>query len=136
MSRSGYDFDAGDTDPLEIGRWRAQVASAIRGKRGQAFLRELIAALDAMASKRLIVNDLVRDGEFCALGAVGMRRRLDMASLDPDDFFKLSEVFGIAHQLVRELEWINDETGAGSPEERWTRVRRWAAEQIKETSNG
>lgn len=55
MSRSGYTDD--DDDPLATGRWRAQVRSAIRGKRGQAFLRELIAALDAMPEKALITEN-------------------------------------------------------------------------------
>lgn len=43
-------------------RWRGAVASAIRGKRGQAFLREMLAALDAMPEKRLIAGSLVFDG--------------------------------------------------------------------------
>ena len=41
MSRSGYCDDYGDDDPLALGRYRAQVNSAIRGKRGQALLRRL-----------------------------------------------------------------------------------------------
>lgn len=44
MSRHGYSDDCHD-DILSFGQWRGQVASAIRGKRGQAFLKELIAAL-------------------------------------------------------------------------------------------
>lgn len=61
MSRSGlYEYD-GD-DPLTYGRWRAQVKSAINGKRGQAFLTDLLAALDALPEKRLIAGDLVFDG--------------------------------------------------------------------------
>ena len=44
MSRSGY---SDDYEPSNIAMWRGQVASAMRGKRGQAFLRELIEALDA-----------------------------------------------------------------------------------------
>jgi hypothetical protein len=45
MSRSGYSDDHSEWDLI---RWRGAVASAIRGKRGQAFLRELLVALDAM----------------------------------------------------------------------------------------
>lgn len=48
MSRSGYSDDC--DDPLQEGRWRAAVNSAIRGKRGQAFLREALAALVAVMS--------------------------------------------------------------------------------------
>jgi hypothetical protein len=56
MSRSGYSDDCEDV--LAWGRWRGRVASAIRGKRGQAFLKELLAALDALPEKRLVANDL------------------------------------------------------------------------------
>ena len=68
MSRSGYidDFD----DQWSLICWRGAVKSAIRGKRGQSFLRELRDALDAMPIKKLISDDLVRDGEVCAIGAV------------------------------------------------------------------
>ena len=38
MSRSGY---SDDLDNWDLIRWRGQVSSAIRGKRGQGFLREL-----------------------------------------------------------------------------------------------
>lgn len=56
MSRSGYTEDC---DGWDLIRWRGAVASAIRGKRGQAFLREALAALDAMPEKQLISHDLV-----------------------------------------------------------------------------
>jgi len=61
MSRSGYTED--NDDQWALIRWRGAVKSAMRGKRGQAFLRELLAALDAMSVKRLIANDLVFDGD-------------------------------------------------------------------------
>ena len=46
MSRSGYSDDIDDNWAHIM--WRGRVASSIRGKRGQAMLRELLAALDAM----------------------------------------------------------------------------------------
>lgn len=58
MSRSGYSDDY-DGDNWDLIRWRGAVTSAIRGKRGQAFLREALAALDAMPEKQLIAGDLV-----------------------------------------------------------------------------
>src|SRR5262245_16738600 len=36
-------------------RWRGAVHAAIFGKRGQAFLTELLAALDALPEKKLLV---------------------------------------------------------------------------------
>lgn len=137
MSRSGYsdDYDY-DGDILSLGRWRAQVASAIRGKRGQAFLREMVEALDAMPVKRLIVAELQQaDGEVCAIGSVGVKRGLDMSGIDPDDPPSVAAAFGIAHQLVAEIEYENDEAvwSKETPEQRWQRMRDWAARQIKQT---
>jgi hypothetical protein len=130
MSRSGYTDDC-DDDVLALGRWRAQVASAIRGKRGQAFLRELLDALDAMPVKRLIADDLIKDGEVCALGSVGVKRGIDMTPLDPHDPQTLSGVFGIAHQLVSEIEYENDECCTrDTPERRWQRMHDWVSYQI------
>jgi hypothetical protein len=60
MSRSGYCEDM-DDQWAHI-RWRGAVTSAIRGRRGQAFLREMLAALDAMPEKRLVAGALVFEG--------------------------------------------------------------------------
>ncbi len=132
MSRSGYSDDYGDDDPLALGRWRAQVASSIRGKRGQAFLRELIEALDAMPDKRLIAHELRKDGEVCALGCVGEKRGVDLESLDPEDHYKLAQVFNIARPLVQEIEYLNDECywRDNTPEKRWATMRAWAVQQL------
>jgi hypothetical protein len=108
MSRSGYIKDDGD-DPLALGRWRGRVASALRGKRGQAFLRDLAASLDAMPERRLIANELEADGEFCALGVLGAARGIDMAKLDPDDEYQIAEAFGIAPCMAQEIVFENDE---------------------------
>ncbi len=50
MSRSGY---VDDIDNLALINWRGAVKSAIQGKRGQAFLRALVDALDAMPETSL-----------------------------------------------------------------------------------
>lgn len=79
MSRSGYnDYSIDNWDLI---RWRGQVASAIKGKRGQAFLRELIEAL-------------------------------------------------VAHQLVREIEYMNDEHWHYDPAACWRCMRNWAKDLI------
>lgn len=132
MSRSGYSDDCDDN--WELIKWRGQVASATRGKRGQAFLRELIAALDAMPEKRLIAHDLRRNGEVCALGSVGVRRGIDLDALDPEEYGAIAAAFGIAHQLVQEIEWENDEGGYDdTPEQRWQRMRDWACRHLRAT---
>lgn len=132
MSRSGY-YDDGDDQWAHI-RWRGMVASATRGKRGQTLLRDMLSALDAMPEKKLIANDLVAtDGCVCALGALGKARGIDMADVDPEDSERVASVFDIADPLAREIVYINDEYGPHkeTPEDRFQRVRRWVAKQIK-----
>lgn len=128
MSRSGY---TDDLDTWAVIKWRGQVASAIKGKRGQAFLAELVEALDALPEKRLIVGALQSGGEVCAIGSVGAKRGIDMSVLDVHDPETLSGTFGIAHQLVQEIEYINDEEcWNDTPEERWREIRAWAVKNL------
>lgn len=133
MSRSGYsdDYDNG----WQLIMWRGAVKSAIRGKRGQAFLREMLSALDALPEPRLISDALVEDGEVCAIGSVGVRRGVDMGLLDPDEPDAIAKAFGIAGALVQEIEYINDDDvysyqSGVTPEQRFIRVRAWVAKQI------
>lgn len=129
MSRSGYSEDCDDT--WEFIRWRGAVASSIRGKRGQAFLREMLAALDALPEKKLIANELETGGDVCALGAVGIARKLDMSALDPEDTHTVADAFGIAHPLAAEIVYENDEAFyRDTPEERFARMRAWVATRI------
>jgi hypothetical protein len=129
MSRSGYSDDDYDWGTI---MWRGAVASAIRGKRGQAFLLELLASLDALLEKRLIANELEKDGEVCAIGALGKRRGVDMAAIDPDDREQVARVFGIAPALASEVVYMNDEAFCnGSPERRFEIMRAWVLENIQ-----
>jgi hypothetical protein len=132
MSRHGYCDDC--DDDLAFGRWRGRVASAIRGKRGQAFLRELRDALESMPEKVLISEQLVTaDGECCAIGAVALARGCDVSDLDPEEADRVAERFGIAEVLVREIVyWNDDDYGDVTPEARWQRMRKWVENQIKQ----
>lgn len=133
MSRAGYCEDEGD-DPLALHRWRRAVDMALNGKRGQAFLRELLEALDVMPEKRLIADALRKgEGEYCALGVIGAKRGINLDAIDPDDAENIHVPFGIANAMAREIEWVNDEAGphVQTPEQRWSRVRAWVARQIK-----
>lgn len=131
MSRAGYNDDI---DQWDLIRWRGQVASAIRGKRGQAMLRDLLAALDAMPVKALITEELEQDGDVCALGALGRARGIDMTELDPGEPVDVAAAFNIAEQLAREIVYENDEGGwKETAEERWTRMRKWVAGKIRST---
>lgn len=138
MSRSGY------SDECEnLWLYRKAVENAIRGKRGQDFLRELLAAMDAMPVKRLIADELVdAEGSFCTLGVIGAARGVDLKALDYTDPDALGEAFGIARSMAAEIEFENDDYfsfhnyAAGryeseTPEQRWERMRHWVASNIK-----
>jgi hypothetical protein len=129
VSRSGY---VDDDDQLAIGRWRGAVRSAMRGKRGQSFLRQMLEALNAMPEKRLITKHLVNsDGDVCGLGAIGKTRGLDMREIDPEDREAVAAKFGIAHAMACEIMHENDEFWQPeSNENRWYRMRLWIESQI------
>jgi hypothetical protein len=135
MSRSGYS-DEGDGTWALI-RWRGAVNSAINGKRGQAFLKEALAALNTLPEKKLISKELEDQGQVCLLGAVGKSRGMQMDGIDPEDHETVANRFRIAHALACELMWLNDE-GAGywceeTPEQRFTRMRRTIQDMIMES---
>lgn len=127
MSRSGY---VDDGEQWDLIKWRGQVASAMRGKRGQAFLLEMWRAMQALPERKLIANDLEADGAVCAIGAVGKARGVDMSRLDPDDYEGVAATFGIPHQLAQEIVYMNDEQFHGRSVEaegpnRWGRAGVW-----------
>jgi hypothetical protein len=152
VSRHGYtDGWDGDEDNLVQGRWAGRLKSATRGKRGQAFFRSLVEALDAMPEKSLTPNSLeTKGGSVCALGALARHRGIDVKALelgepyteDPDegsewqdsDWDKLSNVLNIAPCLAREVMYTNDEAWTEKSDKpgevRWQKVRAWAARQI------
>jgi hypothetical protein len=117
--------------------WRGIIASASRGKRGQAFFRALVEALDAMPEKQLVAGELeTEEGAVCGLGCLGKARGLDLRGVDAENWDKLGELFGIAPQLAQEVMYVNDESTRGNwtPENRWRLVRDWAARQIRVTA--
>lgn len=137
MSRSGYSDDYDDDSSVHL--WQGAVRSALRGKRGQAFLREMATALDAMPCKRLIANDLVdENGECCAIGSVALARGLNVDGIEATDPWEVAETFGVAPAMVQEIAYLNDEwadyarsIGKETPEGRWRRMRAWVDEQLR-----
>ena len=132
MSRSGYVDDM--EDQWALIRWRGAVKSAIRGNRGQSFLKEMADALDALPKKALCANDIVTpDGAVCALGAVAVRRGLPVDDLDPEDSEAVAEAFGISDALAREIVFLNDEAvwSRETEEQRFQRMRAWVADHIR-----
>lgn len=156
MNRSNY----GDGyDTWQTIMWRGAVSSAIRGKRGQTFIKELIEALDAMPDKRLITGQLQKDGCNCALGVVATARNVDTAPIEfPEDQYEIDEwhsqrvadALNIADALAREVMWVNDEfyerndyalvegrwLRVHGPKQdpdvfRWQAVRKWAQQKLR-----
>lgn len=136
MNRHGLCAASDIEDVLVYGRWRGAVASAIRGKYGQAFLRELLAALDAIEAQRLIGGRLENEyGEVCALAAVGRARGLNLQSVDYEDHQAVAKVFGINEKLAQEIMWVNDEyirrNNAPAMAQRYHEVRDWVLGHIR-----
>lgn len=146
MSRSNY-CDDGDFDQWSLIMWRGAVTSALRGKRGQMFLLEMLTALDALPVKRLVANELVDVDHascshwglyeyeaVCAIGAVGKRRGVDMEKLDPENYSNVALTFGVADAMAREIVYVNDEASyyRETPEDRYKCVHAWVRSQIRE----
>jgi hypothetical protein len=139
MSRSGY---SDDCDGWQLIMWRGAVASAIRGKKGQAFLREMAAALDALPGRALIANSFQAGAGVCALGSVCASRGIEAPKLPDNEYWDdydhgarefAKRALGIPNALAAEVMFLNDDGWyEETPEQRWTRMRAWVAKQIKE----
>jgi len=130
MSRSGYSYDC---ENLEL--YRAAVDRAIHGKRGQAFLRELVMVLDEMPEKILISEELINEsGQCCAIGAVCKARSLDVSKIDYWDPDSVARSIGVARSMAAEIEYENDEGSykVETPQDRWARMRKWASDNLVE----
>lgn len=132
MSRSGYSDDG--CDYLEL--YRNTVERSIKGKRGQLFLRELAKALDKMPEKKLIKSELITEsGDVCAIGAVCMARGLDVSKVDAHEPDDVGALVGISRSMAAEIAFENDDefnfNRDESPEQRWLRMRKWVAENLK-----
>jgi hypothetical protein len=147
MSRSGYSDDCDWDDQWGMIRWRGAVASAMNGKRGQEFLKELLAALDAMPERRLLAVTINSSEGCCTLGCVTKARGIDTSDLDQldpyDDYgdsaSALAKRLGIASAMSKEIVFMNDEgdwQGNETPEQRWQRMRDWVASKIASGAPG
>ena len=123
MNRSGY----GACDEDEADEWLRDVANAIASPKGQAFLRELAAAMDAMPEKVLIANELVdKEGDCCTIGAACKARGIDATHMDSA---AVAEWLGAPLLLVAEIIDVNDGYRE-TPVHRWQRMRQWVDRHI------
>ena len=152
MGRSGYsDCDDYDTeDQYLINLHAGALASALRGRRGQAFLQRLAAALDSMPAKSLCkiqsgdevdgVRDPVTrvwtyppgtdrlglpDGQVCVLGSLAKAEGMDPVAIDATEHKTLAKLFNVSEILVRELEWENDQRYSVGPDGETEGEARW-----------
>jgi len=137
-----------DYEPWMEGQAAGAMRSAIRGRRGQRLLRDLIAGLDALPKPELAAGSLEdpETGCVCALGAVRLQRQqnghtvlLPFDPTDPDiDWRDLAEPFDISETLANEVVSVNDGYFASNDEvarrRRWQEVRNWAVRNLTESS--
>lgn len=135
MSRSGY---SDDCENVQL--YRQAVDRATKGKRGQAFLRELRDRLIELPVKELTAGELADPIKktVCALGAALVPRlegKVDdpydtAAQMTPDygDSHNLAMKLGIARSLVNEIQFHNDDDWSmrnETPEHRYRRMLDW-----------
>lgn len=134
MSRSGYSEGGGSQEEQwALIRWRGAVKSALRGKRGQSFLKRILVALDSMEKKELIDETLAENGAYCTLGALAKHESIQVDDLDSECYEHVAKRFDIAEAMTREIVWENDECGyyAETPNRRYERMRSWVISNIK-----
>ncbi len=132
MSRSGY------TDDCEnLNLYRNTVDRAIKGKRGQKFLKELAQAMDDMQEKILISDELInKDGDCCAIGVICKSHNLDISKVDYYEADQVGKLVNISRSMAAEIEYENDEGNwdtwsiLETPEKRWVRMRKWVDASI------
>jgi len=127
-----------DWEPWMNGQRAGALRSAIRGRRGQQFLRDLVNALDALPEPELSAGALEdkETGCCCAFGAVRRHRGAESVPLGfhpmeedvtPDH---LTEPFDVSRALAWEVveakEGWSKSNLPGARRQRFKDVRRWA----------
>jgi hypothetical protein len=139
MSRLYYSDNDYDQ---EIGVARGRRLSAIRSQRGQRFLRDLVAALDALPTPELHSGALEdsKTGCCCAFGAVRRLRGVESVKLwfHPEDEDitpdSLAEPFDVSPTLAWAVVQANEDMHEDNSEQgrrrRWAEVRDWAVRHL------
>ena len=132
----------GDWEPWMEGQAAGALQSAIRGRRGQQLLRDLIAGLDALPVPELAAGSLEdpETGCVCAFGAVRLHRGEQNVPLlfhptDWDaDWRELAKPFNIsetlAHAVISANEYVDSNNDEYSRRNRWKSVRAWAVSHL------
>lgn len=129
--RINYSEDEDFSGQFEL--WQANCLRSLKGKRGQAELHELRAALLALPDKRLIHGALTHeDGGVCAIAAYGKHKGVDLEKFDEE--FDSDEV-GIAGGMPRLVAWkvveMNDvELDHVTQDQRYSRMLAWVEQML------
>ena len=137
-----------DENGIGPGLWAYHLRRATASKRGQAFLRELLAALDAVPGHRLIGGSIKAEGSnVCALGAYAAWREMRERGITWRGAVRelpygggeqgwattcelIRDRYGVAWTLAYEIAEFNDENAASAtldPADRWRDVRAYVA---------
>jgi len=158
---SRYDCDGDGDGPEYNNAWELHEQAginALRGKRGQAILKELEVALLALPEKKLLHGNLAKGGGVCAIGALALKRRMEAGDardaalkwmeeqVDPEDCEGWGEQtqwfakkhLGVVRALAYKISYQNDEGDEKrhergrkeTDEERWERVLAWVRSQM------
>jgi hypothetical protein len=92
VSRISYSEE--EDYPGQFNLWQANLMRSVRGRAGQAALRELKTALDAMPEKRLIEGHLVKDGEVCTVGAFALGKVMSKGKAREEALAELEAEYG------------------------------------------
>ena len=137
--RITYNEDEGY--PGQFALWEANCRRSIRGRRGQAELKQLEAALRALPQQRLTKDTLVEGDDVCAIGAYARYKGFTLADYDPEDE---TDQVGVAAGMPRLVAWsvvaqndLHCNTFWGiplvrdmTPEERYVKVLAWVRGHI------
>lgn len=109
MSRFEYDDYEPDGPAITYEMWEYNLNRSIKSGNGQALLRTLRSALEALPSKRLIQSRLAKDGEVCAVGAFrAAQLARDNEISMPEAIAKLEDI-EVAQMRKRDPGWHEDE---------------------------
>lgn len=100
--RIGYSDE--EEYPGQFGLWQGNCQRSLKGRAGQAALRELEAALLALPEKRLIAHKIIdSEGDVCAIGALAKHKGRDILAEpnvgDDDEFEGDGEMEEIGMEL-------------------------------------
>lgn len=153
--RIGYSDE--EDYPGQFGLWQGNCQRSLKGRAGQAALRELEAALLALPDKRLIAEELMDDnGAVCGIGAVAKFRGViteEMRAQGEHDMEGVGVDLGMPRLVAWKIVEMNDLQFSGTnllfaegpyrwpaeqpyayievtPEQRYERMLKWVREQI------